>query len=398
MGPRHRTYSARLLLAVVLFVAVTVLRFATPAADYDGITLLYALPIALLALDFGLRGGVSSAGIGFGLFVIWAIGKHVDVGLVGYLTRAGAIALFGGVGGILSDQQTRTGLDNTRWFEMSNDLLVEGDLQGNFTRLNGQWERCLGWSREELMSRPMLDFVHPDDVAGTAAVAARLEAGPDETVNFENRYRAKDGSYRWLLWNSRSDGHRKYAVARDITERKALEQERQHLFDRVQELSRTDPLTGLPNRRSWEEEIRRSVARAQRTGDPLALAMVDLDYFKPFNDAHGHQAGDALLVEAAARWGEPLRATDFLARYGGDEFGLLLPGCEPADAPRLLERLRAATPQEQTCSVGIAHWDGTERAEDLVGRADAALYDAKRVGRDRVVASASSRGQATTNR
>lgn len=377
----------RLLLAAALFAAVTVLRFVVENDGNDGITLLYTLPVAVLALSYGVRGGVAGAVLGFGLFSLWAAAEQIDVSAVGYLTRAFAIVVFGGLGGFLSDRQTQLGEANTRWFEMSNDLLVEADLKGNFTRLNHQWERCLGWTRDEMISRPMLHFVHPDDIDATAAVAASLDAKPGEVVNFENRYRARDGSWRWLLWNSRSDGHRKYAVARDITDRKTLEHERQELFDQVEAMSRTDSLTSLPNRRAWEEELQRSISRAGRHGHSLALAMVDLDNLKEFNDAHGHQPGDALLVEAAEGWRKALRATDFLARYGGDEFALLLPSCPRDQALRLLERLRASTPQGQTCSVGLAHWDGSETAADLVTRADAALYEAKRVGRGRVVAS-----------
>ena len=116
--------------------------------------------------------------------------------------------------------------------------------------------------------------------------------------------------------------------------------------------------------------------------------MVDLDHFKRYNDARGHVAGDELLVEAAARWRLALRATDFLARYGGEEFALLLPDCAPDEAMVLVERLRAATPSSQTCSVGIACWDLGDNPEDLLARADAALYMAKRDGRNRAVEAA----------
>jgi diguanylate cyclase (GGDEF)-like protein/PAS domain S-box-containing protein len=387
MGPQRRERRARTLLALVLFVVITVVRFATRSDGHDDITLLYVLPVALLAVSYGVRGGVLGACLGLGVFAIWATSHDIDVGVVGYLTRTTAIVIFGGLAGFLSDRQAQVGRTNTRWFEMSNDMLAEADLHGHFTRLNAQWQRRLGWTPEELMARPMLDFVHPDDVESTAAVGATLDAHPAEVVNFENRYRAKDGTWHWLLWNSRSDGHRKYAVARDISDLKALEQDRQQLFDRVQTLSQTDALTGLPNRRAWEQEVEQAMARAHRNGRPLALAMADLDHFKRFNDAHGHQAGDALLAEVAVRWRGTLRVTDFIARYGGEEFALLLPDCPPEQALRLLDRLRTATPQEQTCSVGIAHWDGSEEADDLLARADAALYEAKRVGRDRVVIS-----------
>jgi diguanylate cyclase (GGDEF)-like protein/PAS domain S-box-containing protein len=270
---------------------------------------------------------------------------------------------------------------------MSNEMLVEASLDGYFVRLSDQWEVTLGWTREELMSRPFKEFMHPDDVDETMVRALALDKQPGEVVDFENRYMAKDGSWRWLLWRARSDHERKYAVARDITDRKRIEQERQDLLDYVEAIARTDQTTGLPNRRAWEEEVRHEIARAQRDGHPLALGLADLDHFKLYNDAHGHPTGDALLQDAATSWRLALRATDFIARYGGEEFGLLLPSCSPDETPDLLERFRAATPEDQTVSIGIAYWDGSESAESLVARADEALYEAKLAGRDRVVTS-----------
>ena len=135
-------------------------------------------------------------------------------------------------------------------------MLVEASLDGYFVRLSDQWELTLGWTREELMGRPFKEFIHPDDLEATMVRALALDQQPGEVVDFENRYRAKDGSYRWLLWRARSDHQRKYAVARDITERKRLEQEREDLVDYVEAIARTDQTTGLPNRRAWEEEVR----------------------------------------------------------------------------------------------------------------------------------------------
>jgi diguanylate cyclase (GGDEF)-like protein/PAS domain S-box-containing protein len=158
------------------------------------------------------------------------------------------------------------------------------------------------------------------------------------------------------------------------------------LLARLDEQARTDQLTGVANRRTWDHELPRELARARRTGEPLSLAMLDLDRFKAYNDAHGHPAGDRLLRSAAAAWAERLRTTDVLARYGGEEFAVLLPACDGANAAQVAEALRVAVPGAETCSIGIATWDGTESADALVDRADTALYDAKRDGRDRVVA------------
>jgi diguanylate cyclase (GGDEF)-like protein len=158
--------------------------------------------------------------------------------------------------------------------------------------------------------------------------------------------------------------------------------ERIELLSRLESIARTDDLTGLPNRRAWEEELPRELMRSKRAVRPLCVAMIDLDHFKAFNDERGHQAGDRFLKQAAAAWGEELRTTDFLARYGGEEFALALPGCTPELAMEVAERVRAATPEGETCSVGIACWDGEEEAPALLGRADTALYEAKRRGRN----------------
>jgi diguanylate cyclase (GGDEF)-like protein len=158
--------------------------------------------------------------------------------------------------------------------------------------------------------------------------------------------------------------------------------ERVELLSRLESIARTDDLTGLPNRRAWEEELPRELLRSQRASRPLCVAMIDLDHFKEFNDERGHQAGDRFLKQAAAAWDEELRGTDFLARYGGEEFALALPGCTPEEAVEVAGRMRAATPEGETCSIGIACWDGVEDAPALLGRADAALYEAKRRGRD----------------
>jgi diguanylate cyclase (GGDEF)-like protein/PAS domain S-box-containing protein len=161
--------------------------------------------------------------------------------------------------------------------------------------------------------------------------------------------------------------------------------EREELRGRLERLALTDELTGLPNRRAWDLGLDRELARARRQSEVLCVALLDLDHFKRFNDEHGHQGGDSLLREAAGAWGSLLRASDLLARYGGEEFALAFPAWPMEDALVVVERLRAATPKSLTCSAGLAAWDGSESARDLVGRADAALYQAKAEGRDRAV-------------
>jgi diguanylate cyclase (GGDEF)-like protein len=154
------------------------------------------------------------------------------------------------------------------------------------------------------------------------------------------------------------------------------------LYHEVGRLARTDALTGVANRRAWDDELPVELARSARSGQPLSVALLDLDHFKAYNDRHGHQAGDRLLKATAAAWQDRLRKTDLLARYGGEEFAVLLPDCGLDGAMEIAERLRTA-PSECTCSIGVAAWDGREAATELVDRADRALYAAKEAGRDR---------------
>jgi diguanylate cyclase (GGDEF)-like protein len=190
-----------------------------------------------------------------------------------------------------------------------------------------------------------------------------------------------------VAWQSRFDGldDRLVSLMALLAAEAAVAIDRADLLARLERVARTDDLTGLPNRRCWEEELPRELARASRDHKPLCVAMLDLDQFKLYNDSYGHQAGDRLLREAAAEWRSTLRVSDLIARYGGEEFGVMLPGCPAHEAVQLVERLRIATPEGQSCSAGVAIWDGAESATSLVGRADAALYVAKQAGRDRTV-------------
>jgi diguanylate cyclase (GGDEF)-like protein len=164
--------------------------------------------------------------------------------------------------------------------------------------------------------------------------------------------------------------------------------------EKVRELAVTDELTGLPNRRAWNTELPRTIERVRRTGDPLTVAIIDIDHFKHFNDAYGHLAGDRLLKEAAAAWQDQLRTADHLARYGGEEFVVMLPDATAEQAREIVDRMRLATPLGQTFSAGIAVWNGGEPSDALTGRADVALYEAKNTGRNRIVEAGAGEGLA----
>jgi diguanylate cyclase (GGDEF)-like protein/PAS domain S-box-containing protein len=304
-------------------------------------------------------------------------------GFTRWLLSAMALSVAAGVVSWLVARRRATEERADRFFGLSRDMLCTASADGYFVELNPAWTRTLGYSAAELKSRPFIDFVHPDDRARTIAEAGKVFSGTD-TVYFQNRYCAKDGSWHWLDWSSRVDAQGLvYARATDVTEHKKVEAEREALVETLRSEARNDPLTRLPNRRWLAEELDRDVARATRQRFDLCAAMVDLDHFKQFNDRHGHPAGDKLLREAADAWRFALRGTDFLARYGGEEFVVLLPDCSLEDAEIVIERLRAATPAGQTCSAGVVAWRFGETPESLIARADGALYEAKAAGRNR---------------
>jgi diguanylate cyclase (GGDEF)-like protein len=155
----------------------------------------------------------------------------------------------------------------------------------------------------------------------------------------------------------------------------------------IRALALRDPLTGLGNRRAWEEALPRQLALASRSQKPLCVALIDVDEFKNLNDRDGHLAGDRVLSEAAAAWAREVRASDLLARYGGDEFALLLPDCTIDRAMEIVGRLELVC-RGVSFSTGVARWDGIEDAESLIDRADAALYLAKSQGGGRSVLAA----------
>jgi two-component system cell cycle response regulator len=159
---------------------------------------------------------------------------------------------------------------------------------------------------------------------------------------------------------------------------------------RFESLLREDALTGLSNRRAVLTQLAGMVSAARRHGHPLSIAILDLDHFKRINDSHGHKVGDDVLVAAAHAMGTHLRAEDQLGRLGGEEFLVLLPDTDSEAAGHVAEKLRAEvaaapTAVPVTVSIGVATWDG-EAPEDLLHRADEALYAAKEAGRDRVLA------------
>jgi diguanylate cyclase len=168
---------------------------------------------------------------------------------------------------------------------------------------------------------------------------------------------------------------------------------REHLEEQRQK-ALLDPLTGLPNRAAWSERVEREMLEWKENGGHLAMAILDLDHFKRINDNYGHLAGDKVLKIVADQLRKRLRARDFIARFGGEEFVLLLPQTTPAVAAQMAEVLRATVEAcpfhfkgERvviTTSIGLGAFHSGERSDQVLKRADAALYRAKEQGRNRV--------------
>ncbi|HKZ46127.1 MAG TPA: diguanylate cyclase [Thermodesulfobacteriota bacterium] len=168
----------------------------------------------------------------------------------------------------------------------------------------------------------------------------------------------------------------------------AMNAELSRMYEETKALSLQDPLTGLANRRMMNIELERSIEGVKRSGSPLSILMMDIDYFKKYNDTHGHPAGDSLLAAIAKVLTEEVRGADLVARYGGEEFFVLLPDTDLNGACNAAERIRKAVSMSLgvTVSIGAAAYRKEEKMDELIYRADAALYRAKEGGRNRVEA------------
>ncbi|WP_203819757.1 diguanylate cyclase [Paractinoplanes ferrugineus] len=226
------------------------------------------------------------------------------------------------------------------------------------------------------------------DIAADPRVSVRLQQLIDARSMLAQPVVAGDEVVAVLIafWRARAESmsdHRARAMAL-LADETALAMIHEQLLRRLERMAHTDTLTGLANRRTWQTDLPRLFARARRNRQPLTVAIIDLDHFKRYNDTYGHPAGDDLLRRCAAAFTDVLRDGDLIVRWGGEEFAVALVDCAGDDAVAVLDRVRTASPDAQTCSIGYATWDGTETAERLLSRADEALYAAKSGGRDTI--------------
>jgi diguanylate cyclase (GGDEF)-like protein len=238
-----------------------------------------------------------------------------------------------------------------------------------------------------------MKITHSDDLQDYLDNVQKLVKGKIRDFSLNKRYHRKDGSTIWLnltvspMWNIGEQPKYLILVAEDITARKLSE-------EKLELLSTTDQLTGVYNRRAFDEFFTRERDRAVRYNKPLSLILFDIDYFKKVNDTFGHEAGDHVLQEVVNISKEQIRKVDSLFRWGGEEFILLLPETEVDGAIIVAERLRSAvekwefpTTSSITISLGVSQFHKDDSDKTLIKRADVALYEAKQGGRNRVVIS-----------
>jgi diguanylate cyclase (GGDEF)-like protein/hemerythrin-like metal-binding protein/PAS domain S-box-containing protein len=278
------------------------------------------------------------------------------------------------------------------------DMLCVTDREARFLRVNHAFEQVLGYVADELEGHLFTEFIHPEDL-GT------LENWNDQlrqtrfVTGLVNRYRHKDGSWRYLEWRALLGEKHVYSSARDITAYKEMEHRLQAMtadlkqqISHLETVSVTDELTGLFNRHHFETRLEQEAERADRHDTPLSMALLDIDRFKRLNDTWGHPVGDEVLRAVARVLTDTCRKSDSVFRVGGEEFVVLMPETPALGAVAAAEKIRQALSEAHhpiagafTASFGVALRERGESTRRWYKRADAALYQAKETGRNRVV-------------
>jgi diguanylate cyclase (GGDEF)-like protein/PAS domain S-box-containing protein len=272
------------------------------------------------------------------------------------------------------------------------DLFLVVSREGTIRYESPAVERILGFGPTDRIDQPLEHILHPEDVANTTMLLGTIADQPAKDVGGELRFAHRDGSWRTFEWTARNlleepsvEGY--VLNAHDVTERTALEEQLRHQAFH-------DPLTGLANRALFSDRVGHALSRRRRERDLPAVLFLDLDDFKTVNDTLGHGQGDRLLVEVARRIADAIRPEDTACRLSGDEFAVLLDeigGIDQATdvADRVLQRISDPLVLDRelkvTASLGLAMVDADVReVEDVLSRADVAMYAAKAAGKARV--------------
>lgn len=284
----------------------------------------------------------------------------------------------------------------------SRDAILLADLDGYQTYVSPAVEGINGWKPLELISEHLSAHAHPEDREGVEEALRRVRYGP-EPVNIEYRTRKRHGGHVWVEASLRMFRDRKTRVpagilslVRDIADRKRSESLLLQAYKALEQLAVLDPLTGVANRRRFDECLRNEWSRSVRLGKPISLLLIDADSFKEHNDSFGHLSGDRCLKQIAEAASASRRPEDLVARFGGDEFAIILPNTDERGAEEVGLKIRTALYELNderesiessiTISVGCATLVPNlgEDPESLIQMADEALYKAKREGRDRM--------------
>ena len=270
-------------------------------------------------------------------------------------------------------------------------LIVVVDAEGRLVRWNRACEQLLGYRQAELEAPyALLDLV-PAAERSRAEEAIRALTAGDSPLVAELHWRTKDGELRLIEWSMTGltgpRGALTYVVGTgiDVTAVRSWSEERVAAEARLRHMADHDALTGLFNRRRFEEELERHIAHGRRYGMSGALLMLDLDDFKQVNDGYGHRAGDRVLTAVAVMLRHRLRESDIVARFGGDEFAVLMPVGGASEARELTDLVAAAVRRDVatpagplSASVGTALLEESSTADEILSRADDAMYAEKR--------------------
>jgi diguanylate cyclase (GGDEF)-like protein/PAS domain S-box-containing protein len=267
------------------------------------------------------------------------------------------------------------------------------DMDGRWLQVNNALCRITGYSERELKAKTLRSLTHPDDTDLDASLSQQLLDGKVPSCQVEVRCIHAWGHFVWVMMTISLVRNRKGRALYRIVQLQDIS-ERKELAGRLEELVDHDFLTGLFNRRHFEQELARELERASRYGSPGAVFLIDVDNFKTVNDTFGHTVGDDLLKGIAGSLKHRMRHSDTLARVGGDEFAVLLPQTRAdqamavaADIVKALDKQTAVLANQSlhiTASLGVASFDGLSHLE-VMEHADVAMYGAKQAGRNRVV-------------
>jgi diguanylate cyclase (GGDEF)-like protein/PAS domain S-box-containing protein len=272
--------------------------------------------------------------------------------------------------------------------DAATSLIVVADPVGALVRWNRACEQLSGYSASDFEAEGALFNLVPREERQTVIAAFEALTAGESPVQTEFHWRTRSGELRLIEWSNTAltdaDGNITHVVGTgiDVTDSREWEAERAAVEERLRHIADHDALTGLYNRRRFEQELDRHIVHGRRYGMDGALLVIDLDRFKEVNDGHGHRAGDRVLAAVAAVLRARLRESDILARFGGDEFAVLMPHGGAAEAAELANLLVNAIRREVStpagpldASVGYALFeDATTSSDEVLSRADDAMY------------------------